>query len=73
MTLISSGGGTSGSFGAVGSNELQNAVFSYIQAVRALGRTRVNTIEIASALGVNAGRVAEAIAHLESKGVKRAG
>lgn len=49
---------------------IENAVYSHIRALRSLGETQVNTLEIAQALKINPARVAEVIRNLESKGVK---
>src|SRR3990167_4624167 len=50
--------------------DMEKAVYAHIRAIRALGRTSVNTVEIAEALGVQTARVSEAIKNLESKGVR---
>jgi hypothetical protein len=52
--------------------KIEAAVYSHIRAIRALGRTTVNTAEIASALGVPRVLVEQAIASLSKKGVKLA-
>ena len=49
---------------------VESAVYSYIQAVRALGKTRLTASEIASSLSISPFDVNEAIAKLHSKGVK---
>lgn len=49
---------------------LEDAVYGYIRAVRALGRTSVNTTEIASALGLPLGAVESALSALRDRGVK---
>ena len=49
---------------------IENAVYGYIQAVRALGRERISTSEIASALAIPISSVAGAIDALKEKGVK---
>lgn len=53
-----------------GNKAIQNAVYAYIQAVRALGRNRLNTSEIAEALSIPVLEVNEAISSLKKKGVK---
>ena len=53
-----------------GEASVEKAVYSYIQAVRALGRETVNTVEIARALGVNIDAVESAVAKLRAKGVR---
>ena len=50
-------------------SKLADAVFGHIQAIRALGRTTVNTLEIATALGVPVADVHNTIADLKSRGV----
>ena len=49
---------------------LENAIYSQIQALRALGRTRVETEEIGKALGVSVEKVNKAIASLRKRGVR---
>lgn len=49
---------------------VENAIYSHIQAIRALGRTDINTTEIADALSLPVYIVNEAISSLERKGVK---
>ena len=51
-------------------DEIERAVFAHIQAVRALGRTRINTADIALALGLPTKSVERAVAKLKDKGVK---
>lgn len=52
---------------------IERAVFAHIQAVRTLGRSIVNTAEIAKALGLPLRDVAAVVDRLKTKGVKRAG
>jgi len=49
---------------------IENAVYSYLQAIRALNRTRVTTYEIALALSVQEAAVVSVISALKVKGVK---
>lgn len=49
---------------------IQGAVYAHIRAVRALGRTRLNTAEIAEALSLSIGEVNRAVASLKTKGVR---
>jgi hypothetical protein len=49
---------------------LENAVYAYIQAIRALGHTRINTRDIADALSLPIEDVDRAINSLKQKGVK---
>jgi hypothetical protein len=55
------------------SKALENAVYSYIRAVRALGREQVTASEIASALSLSVSDVVKALVALRNKGVKIAG
>jgi biotin operon repressor len=45
-------------------------VYSYIRALRSLGRNRVNTGDVAEALSLSLDQVNRAIQSLEEKGVK---
>jgi hypothetical protein len=49
---------------------VQNAVYAYIRAVRALGRTEINTREVAAALSLPVVKVDGAISSLKKKGVR---
>lgn len=51
-------------------HKLENAVYAHIQAVRALGRKKINTIEIANALSIPVPEVNRVIDALKKKGVK---
>jgi DNA-binding MarR family transcriptional regulator len=48
----------------------RNAVYSYIRALRSLGRTQINSFEVAEALSLSIDSVSRAIRALEEKGVK---
>jgi hypothetical protein len=50
--------------------KIEKAVYSHIQAVRTLGRTKINTAEIADALSIPVSEVTAAIDGLKRKGVK---
>jgi len=52
---------------------VENAVYSHIRAVRALGRTTINSVEIAEALNLPLSEVQRALENLGNKGVKIAG
>jgi len=52
------------------SKAVKAAVLSHIKALRALGHTRVNTREIASALNLRPLLVEQAVAQLRDEGVK---
>ncbi len=52
--------------------KIDAAVFAYIQALRALGRDTVNTLEIATGLGLSVKAVDEAAKRLAGKGVRLA-
>jgi predicted transcriptional regulator len=47
-----------------------NAVYGYIRAIRALGRTGINTSEIAAALSLPMSTVNQAVSSLRSQGVR---
>lgn len=49
---------------------VENAVYAHIQAVRSLGRTRINTSDIARALSIPQNAVVGALAALQKKGVR---
>jgi len=49
---------------------IEGAVYSHIRAVRALGRTNINTTEIADALSLDLDEVNRAVARLRKKGVR---
>jgi DNA-binding MarR family transcriptional regulator len=49
---------------------VENAIYAYIQAIRALGRTQIVTTEIADALSLPTVSVNRAISSLNKKGVK---
>jgi hypothetical protein len=52
--------------------DFESAVFAYIQAMRAMGRTKLNTADIAQALGCKPSDVEQTLASLRPKGVKKA-
>jgi hypothetical protein len=52
---------------------IESAVYSYIQAIRALGETKINTMDISRALGLPLNVIESAIHNLSSKGVRRVG
>lgn len=54
------------------SAKIESAVYSYIRAVRALGKKRVSTAEIAAALKLSEAAVRDAASSLTSKGVRAA-
>lgn len=51
---------------------VESAVFAHIQALRALGKTKVNTADIAKALGLRTDLVDRTVSELRNKGVKLA-
>jgi hypothetical protein len=53
------------------SKDVEGAVYSYIKAVRALGRTRVSASEIAGALSLPTRTVLLALDKLQEKGIKK--
>lgn len=50
--------------------QIVDAVFGYIQAVRALGRTTINTLDVARALSLSPSDVERTLSSLAKKGVK---
>ena len=54
----------------VTNRKIENAVYAHIQAVRTLGRTKIDTNEIAEALSIPVSQVNAALAALKHKGVK---
>lgn len=62
--------GPVGVAGGHSNKSVENAVYAHIRAVRALGRTQINTTEIASALGLPVATVDETIEALRKKGIK---
>jgi hypothetical protein len=54
----------------ISASDLQNAVYAHIQAVRALGKTKITPEEIARALGLPLSTVEGSLSALQSKGVK---
>jgi hypothetical protein len=52
------------------SKGVQNAVYAYIRAIRALGRTKINTSEIADSLSISTAQVNRAISALKKNGVR---
>jgi hypothetical protein len=50
--------------------KIERAVYSHIRAIRALGRTRINTSDIADALSLKVSEVNSAVAKLKRKGVR---
>src|SRR4051812_44712430 len=51
-------------------SEVEKAVYAHIQAVRALGRDTITTVEIATALSIPQEAVIAAVHRLRSKGVR---
>jgi hypothetical protein len=52
------------------SKDIERAVYSYLRAVRALGRTELNVSDVAGALHIATPLVVAALSALRSKGVK---
>jgi hypothetical protein len=52
---------------------LENAIYAYIQAIRALGRMTVNTSQIADGLSLNIHEVNRAVSSLKRRGVRALG
>lgn len=53
--------------------KIETAVYTYIRALRSLGKTQVNSAEIARALGVPVSNVDRVLPKLTEKGIRRAG
>lgn len=49
---------------------IEKAVYAHIKAIRTLGRTSINTAEIAQALSIPMPDVTRAVSNLRDKGVK---
>jgi hypothetical protein len=49
---------------------VHNAVYAYIRAVRALGRTKITTAEVAEALSLPVVEVNGALSSLKKRGVR---
>lgn len=49
---------------------VQNAVYGYIRAVRALGRTKITTAEVSEALSLPIAEVHGALSSLKKRGVR---
>lgn len=54
----------------ISASDLQEAIYAHIQAIRALGKTRVTPEEIARALDLSVSTVEGAVAALQSKGIR---
>jgi hypothetical protein len=54
----------------VDGKKIESAVYAHIQAVRALGRTTINTTEVARALGLSLADVERTLSALRRRGVK---
>ena len=62
--------GTSYRHPAHSNKDIEGAVYAHIQAVRALGQTRVNSVDISHALSLPVGKVEQALQQLKGKGVR---
>jgi len=51
-------------------SEIEKAVYAHIRAVRALGRTQINTSDVADALSLPVSEINHAIVRLRKKGVR---
>lgn len=52
-------------------NKIERAVYSHIRAIRTLGRTQINTSDIADALSLDVKDVNRAVTKLRAKGVRK--
>lgn len=68
VTILSPGGSLT--VKASDATSIERAVYAHIRAIRTLGRTSVNTAEIAKALSLSISQVERAVAGLKDKGVK---
>lgn len=50
--------------------KIENAVYSHIRAVRALGRTNISTSDIAESLSLAVNEVNRAVMNLRKKGIR---
>ena len=55
----------------VKTKDIKNAVYTYIRAIRTLGRKELNTSEIADALSIPVEEVNRVVVSLKKKGVKK--
>jgi hypothetical protein len=56
---------------ATQNKNIVNAIYAYIRALRSLGRTTINTDEIAEGLSLNVNEVNRAVSALRSRGVRK--
>jgi hypothetical protein len=73
MNTYTLAGGSVGRSRVVSSRSQKNiksAVYAHIQAVRALGRTTINTVEISKALGLPLADIDRTVKLLKEKGVR---
>lgn len=61
---------SAGADSALDIRSIESAVFAHIQALRTLGHERINTSEIARALGLSHAKILIAAKALKDKGVK---
>lgn len=54
----------------VADKDMEAAVYAHVRAVRALGRTTINTLELSRSLGLPLAKVEKAVSNLRSKGIK---
>jgi hypothetical protein len=72
ITSVASGVGSLATKKGGPSRNIESAVYGYIRAMRTLGRTSLNTDEIATALGLSKEQVNMSVKELRNKGVKLA-
>ena len=70
MYTLAGSGGRSRGVSPHAQKNIESAVYAHIQAVRALGRTKVNTVEIAKSLGLSLAVVDKTLKSLKEKGVR---
>jgi hypothetical protein len=71
IITVSSSPQRSGPAAVTLSNDVKGAVYTYLQAMRALKRTHVTPDDVASALGISLSSAMAALTLLKSKGVRR--
>ena len=70
VTVVSSGQAIKDASNAPSTKDVEAAVYAHIRAVRALGRTVINSAEISNALAVPVAEVEKALVRLKAKGIR---
>lgn len=69
-TIVSSGSVPGGRTHARSPHDIEGAILGYVRAIRALGRTTINSAEIAEALSIPLSDVHKAVGNLRPRGVR---